>query len=312
MKINKFSLAFFISVLAGCIFGFICFLSIYFFLNGDLRNSITVAIIIFCFLGGGFFFLKIKNTARRNFVRNALLEILFLGMYIFVAVLFTVPFAHYFTVFDRKKEIKEKIEVDLVNVADMFEKYETSSNTRIRRYELQLNAAIAGKDWNYRAYLSEGFKDNGESNRAQKNRFMKVFRDNLMPPQYDSTKKYATNALQYYKGVITNWVLPVRFLNVINKVEKESNAWLTELKGYDKRTTKAQGEPFDHSISFSSVKYELTQRAFPSPIAIAASILLNLLMLFPYFFAFRDPRNAGLINEIFKSRSSHEEGGAIL
>jgi hypothetical protein len=245
-------------------------------------------------------------------MQNALLEIFVFVLYLAVAIMFMAPFAHYFTVFDRKREIKEKIEADLDNVINMFDSYERNAHDRIGRYETELNAAILGRSWNRREYEDEGFKLNGEAPSIQKDRFMKVFEDNLMPASYDSTKKYAIDVIQYDRQVVTGWMLPFKFLNVISNIEKEANGWLAELKGYDNSTSKAQIAVFDYSVSFESIRNELTQRRFPSLIAIAAAIFLHLMVLFPYFFTYRDSRNAGLINELFRNRAVSDEGGVIL
>ncbi|OQP39816.1 hypothetical protein A4H97_16475 [Niastella yeongjuensis] len=308
----KISIGTVISLIASLLFASVCFFSLYFFTYGNLQKSILLALclsfILVCFV----LVLKEIKAVRRNFLQNAFLEILMLIVFLTAGIIFLIPFSHYFTVLNKKDQLKGKIETDLDNVANMFTRYEEFAKDRMNKYEYELNAAIAGKDLNYSVFINEGFKNNGESLTIQKNRLMTIFEDDLMPSKYDSTKKYAINLINQDKQLATNWILPVRFLNVINNVEKTANGWLTELKRYDNSTSNAQSTPFDYPLTFGSIKGELTQREFPAVTAIVIASLLYLILLIPYFAADRDPRNPGIIDLLFRKKTVTEERGAIL
>ena len=311
-KFNTPPIAPTICFFTGVAFGVICFFSLYFFSNGDMRKSSLLALGIVLLLWAFVFLLKQIKSARRNFQMNAILELLLLAVYITIAVASILPFAHYFTVLERRKEIKEKIGTDLDNVVKMFAAYEANSNTRIQRYESELTTAIDGKRWNYTNYFAAGFQSNGESDQNQKVRLMRIFKDDLLPAQYDTTKNYAIKSLEEDRAVVTDWILPMRFMHVIGYDEKEAKGWLAELKGYDSKTSRARLNPFDYPISFASVEQEITQRGTPSLIAVCIAIVLHLLLLFPYFFVFRNPRNGGLFFELFGNKKTMENGGVTL
>lgn len=312
MKFKKISIGTIISLVSALIFASTCFFSLYFYTYGNLQKSIFFSLCIGFFLICFVMILKKIKAVRRNFIQNAFLEILILIIFLTVGIIFLVPFSHYFTVFNRKAQLKEKIETDLDNVTKMFARYEEHTKDRINKYEYELNAAIAGKDLNYSAFINAGFKNNGESVTIQKNRLMTIFEDDLMPLKYDSTKKYATNLINQDKQLATSWILPVRFLNVINNVEKIANGWLAELKNYDRSTSKAQSASFDYPLTFVSIKGELTQRDFPPVAAIIFAILLYLFLLIPYFASDRDQRNPGIVDILFRKKTVTEEREAVL
>jgi hypothetical protein len=227
-------------------------------------------------------------------------------------VVSVVPYSHYFTVRDKKEVIKNKIVADIDNTKKMFDDYESHTNKRILFYEQLLNTAINGKDFDHSGYLAMGFQNNGETDNDQKQRIMRVFKDDLMPAQYDTTKAYAIKWLDDAKLTAVNWK-PIGLMSVINSIDKEAINWLSQLKKYDNSTKKDNSSiSFAKDISFASLERELTERNTPSLLAILSAIILQLLIFLPYFFTYRDPRHSGLFHELFKRDDVDNEVGGTL
>jgi len=303
----KFSLAAVISVVAASVYGFVSFLGFNFLWKGDVQKSILSAVAICLVLLLLVFITKKIKSARRDFKKNGLIEIITLAVYILVAMLTIMPFSHYFSVQNRKDEIKTKIETDVDKTRKMFDAYEVNANNRIAIYEGQLNTAINGQKFNNAAFIAMGFKNNDEPNIKQKERLMRVFEDDLMPDQYDSTKVTAKKWLDGAEQIATDWK-PIGLMDVVKTMATESNKWLTEIKGYDQRTQKASTDPFDYTISFASIDNELTETKTPTFIALILSIVLHLLILFPYWFGPRDNRSNGLWKELFSQKENDDLG----
>ncbi len=312
MEKLKISFANIVSIIFAALFGFVCFLSFIFLWQGNIQKSILFAVAISFLLWLWVFILKKIKSVRRNFQRNAIFEIIVLVIYILIAVILTIlPYSHYYTVSDRRDVIKGKIIAEVDNTIKMFDDYETYASGRIGAYEEGLNIAIAGQNMNGKGFLAAGFQNNGQPINTQKNLLMRIFKDDLMPSQYDTIKVYAIKWLNEAKITATEWK-PIGLINVINSIEKESNNWKNELIGYSNSTAIAKVGPFQYTNSFSSVVQELTQRATPTFFAIISAILLYLLILFPYFFKYRDPRHSGLLNELLKNGNEKDEIGTTL
>lgn len=304
----KFSLAAVLSGIAAITFGFVSFLGINFMWKGEVMKSVLAALTISAVLVLIVLLAKKIKSARRNFKNNALYEIILLALYFVVAFITIIPFSHYFTVRDRKEEIKSKIVDDVNNTKKMFVAYDTNAKNRVEVYEGQLKTAINGQQFNNADYLAMGFQNTGESNTKQKERLMRIFEDDLMPDQYDSTKVTAMKWLDDAEQIATEWK-PIGLMDVVKTIDLESNKWLSEVKKYDQSTSKANREPFEYQISFAGIDSELTEKNPPTFVALLSGILLYLLILFPYWFGARDNRSSGLWQSLFPKDEEDETDG---
>ena len=301
MKKQNFTVANVASLIAGAIFGFLCFLSFHFLWQGAIFYSILSAIGICLFLWILVFILKKIKLVKRNFQANAVFEIGLLSTYIIVAFVSFSYFTHFFTVNDRRDAIRTKIVADIDNTKKMFDEYKVYAEKRIKLYEDQLNTAITGQILNQKAYHEAGFLDNGEGNDTQKERFMFMFKNDLLPTQYDSIKVYANKWLEDQKTIVKG--IPIGLSDVIQTIETESNIWLNQIKQYSNKAKKAENGNFEYKISFASVEKELTQKSSPTLISFISALLLHLLLILPYVVQSRDDRSSGLLNELISENS---------
>lgn len=296
---KKFNYALVISLICAFIYGFITFLSLNFFWNGNIMKSVFVAISIICVLELIVFVLKLLKSASHDFIKNAYYEISILIIFLLFSIVLSVTYSHYFTVRDRKQNISNKILTDIDKSKKMFDAYETYANNRIRTYNEQLETAISGKVSNKAFFLETGFRDNGESYSIQRNRMIRVFSDDLMPAQYDSLKVHAFKWLDDAEVSLTKWK-PIGLMSVISSIEKEVIQWRSQLQNYSLSTKKAETDPFQYQISFSSVEQELTKQQIPTLFSIITALLLYCLILLPYLATSRIQKSRTLFDLIRK------------
>lgn len=306
---NKFRITFadVLSYVALCAFGFISFLGFNFMWNGNSTKSSVWSFFMCILLLIVVVVINKVKSAKRNFRRNAYIEISIFILYLFVSYFTIIPFFHYFTVENRKEQIKTKVVEDIENAMGMFDEYESYANERITLYESQLNTAIIGQNQANANYLSLGFVNTGESNNDQKKRLMRIFEDDLMPDKYDSTKVQAQKWLDHAKETAIQWN-PIGLMGVVNAIESESNSWLDDLKEYSESTDKADEGSFDYSITFNSVKEELTKKASPSLFGLLCAIFVHSVILLPYWFGVRDNRSNGLWQSLFSQKENDDTG----
>ena len=168
MKKTKFTLSLIITLIGALGFGGISFFGYMYLKSGNFLSSIlyptvfTFGLVVTAFLAANF------KKARFNFKKNAYKELLFVVLYVFIAIISMVGFTHFFTVQGRKEEIAKKIEGNISNVEFMFVQYESKVDNRMIGFDGFLNATIAGKDLN-RPLYEKYFVIGGPDETFQKN-----------------------------------------------------------------------------------------------------------------------------------------------
>jgi len=304
----KFSLAAVFALIAAVIFGWFFFLGINFMNKGDFQKSIlmTLAACLLLFLMV-LLIRKIKST-KRNFKNNAIIELFLLLIYLMLAVVAFVPFAHYFTVLSRKTEIKNKMDLGIDSVKKRFVDYEACANNSILFESGRLDIAILGKVPDPDNYRAAGFKDNGIADNFQKTILLDNYKDDFLPAKYDTLKKYADNWLDDARSAFDKWK-PISLMNVVNSIEKEANGWIAQIRRYNSKSASCMGGPF----SFASVDKELIERSTPSLVPILFALGLFLVLLLPYIVAIRSPRHPGIVAALLKRNNGEGDGpGKVL
>jgi hypothetical protein len=310
MKLLKLNLATIISIISALCYSYVSFLGLYFYWLGDILKSLVGAVAVSIVLGVIVIFLRMIKAAKRNFHKNAIIEILVLAFYFIAAIiLFNFPYSHYYTVYDKKNEIIKKVDSVTSSTIKMFDEYELYVNNRIFLYDAILTRVINGKKTNYKDYLANGFLDNGENDLIQKNRLIIILKDDLLPAKYDSSKKFVVKWLQYVRISITEWK-PIGLMRAIKGYDIEVEKCMTVLNSYYIKVEKRPlTELFNPNILYAKIEEEFTQTGSPTIMGICSAIVLNILFLFPYFFAYRSKRHRGFINEIIKNKNNEPSNG---
>lgn len=304
----KFSLAAVFALIATAIFGWFFFLGINFLNKGDFQKSILMTLAVCLVLFLMVLVIKKIKSAKRNFQKNAIIELFLLLVYVMIAIITFVPFAHYFTVLSRKTEIKNKMDFGIDSVKKRFIDYKICADNSILLESGRLDIAILGKVPDPANYLAAGFTNNGIDDNVQKTTLLDNYKDDFLPAKYDTLKKYANNWLDDARSAFDKWK-PISLMNVVNSIEKEANGWIAQIRGYNNKSASCIGGRF----SFASVDKELTERSTPSLVPIIAGFGLFLVLLLPYFVANRSPRHPGLVSALLKRNNGGDDGpGKVL
>ena len=306
MKKTKFTLSLIITLIGALGFGGISFFGYMYLKSGDFISSIlypllfTISLILCAFLAANF------KKARFNFQKNAYKELLFVVLYVFIAIISIVGFTHFFTVQDRKEEIAKKIEGNISNVEFMFVQYESKVDNRMIGFDGFLNATIAGKNLN-RPQYEKYFVVGGPDETFQKNSKLTMFKDDIKPAEYDTMKFLALDWLKKSKQTILD-IKPIGIMEVINNFEKNTNEWYEKIKVYDAKintfTDEVKQEPFSYHLDFTSVNDELTKQNKPGVLAILFLIVAHTLILFVYLLAIRDGKSPGFWRSLYSKQNT--------
>jgi hypothetical protein len=240
------------------------------------------------------------KKSRFKFQKNAFKELIFILIYIILAMISFKGFTHFFTVQERKGEISTKIESDINSVKNMFTEYEKKVDTRMLGFSGFLDATIAGKNTNQPLYLSY-FQIGGPDEMFQKNSKLNFFKDDIKPAEYDTMKLLALDWLNKSQQTILD-IKPLGIFDVINNFEKNSNEWYQKIQQYDKTINtfkhEAQQEPFVYNLNFTSINEELTKQQAPNVISIIVLLIIHFLILVTYLLSMRDGKSPGFLKSL--------------
>lgn len=306
MNKSRVTLSATITIIGAIAFCFISFLGNMYLKSGEYLESILYPSIFTLGLFVSVLIASKLKKVRFNFKKNAIKELIFLSIYLFIAIISMVSFTHFFTIQDRKSEISAKIETDINNVKNMFTEYETVVDDRMQGFDSFLDATIAGKELQRTIYLKY-FEVGGPDETFQKNNNLNMFQDDIKPAEYDTIKTLALDWLNESEHIILT-LKPFGLMEVINSFESNSNEWYNEILKYDQTINTFKDEsrstPFIYELSFSSVNKELTTIKNPNLISLGILMIIHLLMLFIYILAIRDGKSPGVFNALLSKDNS--------
>lgn len=293
----KFSLADVLTVLIALLFGYVCFLSTYFFTLGKTRQSIILSVIIFVLLCGTALGAKVLKRTGGNFKTRFISEMTLLILFTGFTFYFSYsPFSHYFVVSAQKEEIQRKLNASITQAENMFTEYEHYTGKREGLYKDKLNSVVAAKDINQSEYDSYGFVNNNVSNEKQIANKIRTLHIDLFPSNYYSDsisvgiKDGATTWLADAKDKIAGWK-PLGVVIVVNEVEQHSTEWYNTLTGLSKVREKGeQADDFADHLSFDDVKKHFITLGRTTSLSIGLAVAAYLLMLLSYLITKRSTK----------------------
>jgi len=286
MNQSKFSLADVLSVLAAMTFGFVCFLSINFLTLGDTTSAAIIAFIIAFILGGLALGAKLLKRTRKNFKTSLFFELFFLLCFSAVAFILVLPFAHFFSVYDKKEEIQEKLLNNFTVSDNIYTKYEDYANNRIELYESLLKAVVQGELINPDEFKKYDFEPGIDINTQVENK-MFTLKAKLYPPNYMELKNNFISWLSESKGKIEIWS-PIAIINVLNTVKSEINSKNDQLQELSKFRAKEElCNDFSFPFFLEDVSKTFSTLGSSTPLSILFAVVLYILILFSYFITSR-------------------------
>lgn len=308
MNRTTFTLADVLTLITSLAFGFICFLSIYFYTLGNTKYSVMIAaiitIILFILALGAKLLKKTSRNFKSAYITEKVCVVFFSLIYIALA---TTLFSHFFVVSAQKRTIQKKLNTSIIQAEKMFSEYENYAKTREGLYKKRLQSAVYSKNTNPTGYKSFGFDASSISDDKQIEKKMFTFHTYLFPSKLEEMKKKHTAWLHDSRKIITNWH-PIGIVNVVNSVEKESTKWLNELVGFS--NVDVEGEAyhnFDYKLTFNNVNSYFTTTDKPTLLAIVLGIASYFLMLFSYFITKRHSKFPGLKRLFSKGETTSNE-----
>lgn len=283
MNKSKFPLYNFITFFGAFIFGLVCFLSLNFYSLDDTSNSIMKAVGIGALLFGLAYGAKLLKRTDRNFKSCFIVEIIVLVLLLGVMAYFTYwPFSHYFVVYDRKKDIKDKLSANIDQAKKMFDNYEKYAKNRESLYKNKLNTAVKNMNTNPGNLTRYGLARNNVPLNAQIETKTKYLHNDLFPGDYNNTKTNALNYLTQAKNHSGSWFF-TNIVGDVNNLQNLSEGWLEKLTKHSlKREYGEEATDFRYSFSFVDVKNEFTERGGVPFSAILVDVVILGLLLFSW------------------------------
>lgn len=293
MQPSKFSLADTLNLLACLGFGFVCFLGFHFKTLGDTEQSIVQASVIALALFLPAYLARRMKIISKNFRTGLVMEILFLLLFLAVAVFAIGPFSHYCNVSLDKATIQAETQANVDSAKAMFDDYEKYVTRRIALYENDLESAAFNQGLDPNAYADFGFVDQ-VADSTQIQTMLTVMDSKLYPTTYDTTKSTATNWLDASASTIAGWK-PIGMVHVVQDMEANANQWMNELAGYSAwRAQNEQGaQDWTYTLAFGDLRQRFTAPDGQDPLAPVFALGLSLLMVLSYLVSKRHSKHPG-------------------
>lgn len=282
MAINetlKFSWGHIIAFVALIFISYVSFMGISYLTDGNFLWAglgvvcIDILIVIF-FIGA-----QLMKGTDEKFKRKIVFErfLLLAAPLVFYAVM--IPYAHFWTVFERRNDIEDTFSSSLKETKGMFASYKTYADNRIKEYDAKLAKDNVGR--------------NSRENRV------KALKLQLVSDNYVNLKNASYEWIDRASNA-TVW--NVFMLGNIHKIKDALEVWNLSLTTMSKKkmADEAQGilpfTPEDASVvqankNLSNLNNLYSSRQAPTWIAIVSGIILMLMLLFPYVFQRRNTKS---------------------
>lgn len=282
MDINetlKFSWGHIIAFVAIILISYISFMGISYLTDGNYIFAglgivgIDVLIIVF-FIGA-----QLMKGADKKFKRKIVFEriLLFAAPFVFCAVM--VPYAHFWTVFDRRGKIERTFSSSLEETKGMFDSYEIYANARIIAYDTKL-----AKD---------------KVNQISRKNRVQALKLQLLSDNFVNLKNAANEWIDRASNA-TVW--NVFMLGNIHNIQDALENWNRALTSMSQKKMSDESQkvvPFtseDHSVVKANKDLSMLNKYYsdmqgPTWIAIATGLFLMLLLLCPYIIQRRNTKS---------------------
>lgn len=288
------SLADIITLSTALVYGFICFLGINFYTLGDIGQSALYGFGVSFILGLTAYLAKFFKLSKKNFQASFIAEIFFILA--FTVLMFGVSyyvFPHFFVVTNQKNEIQKKLNASIAQGEEMFKSYELYAEDRKSSFNQRLKGLATSERLNPRLY--DSIFGVGVDHQVVIESKLENLRFELFPTNYVNTKKDAQEWFLNAEKAARIWK-PIGIVNVVNEVDKNSQAWLRQLIDISTKREPAEVYDKDFAVSrlqFEDIKVHFTSLGSPTPLSIGLSILAYVLMLFSWWKTYRDSRTTG-------------------
>ena len=307
-KDKSFTLANIITLLSASVCGVVCFHGKNFNSLANMVESVVWAAGVAGLLAGtalGARTLKRKSrnlkssfvafgtVFKTSFIFEIILVVLFAVFSLYLALSPSSPFTHYFTVTERRTEIREKLAENITQAENMFAEYERYAQNRKNLYEQKLRSVARAKNTRPSEYALY-FENNRVADANQIENIMSKVHENLFPSRetseepslktnYEAAKHEDSTWLAKRRTDVENWILVpfmVNIADVVNQVEPNSMKWRNELIQISEVRNKGEiADDFDFNLSFEDVIGHFIQQGTPTEISCGLAFLLTFVLM---------------------------------
>lgn len=289
----KFSWGHIIAFLALIFISYITFVGVTYMTNGNFVKAsivmVCIDILLFVFFIGA---QRAKSTTHK-FKRWIFIErlLVFCSPVIFIFAM--IPFAHFWTVHSKNKEIVSEFTQSIRASKQMFEDYDIYANQRIANYAAMLDNVTANKSTAPNAFRACGFISGKEH--IQKENMIHTLKLQLLSSNYDSLKIEANKWIDASDEGASTW--NVFLLGNTREIKSAIHSWNEQLANYAENKLTNEEVQNNHvdifgqsnaslntvDMGLNNLKTIFVTRDFPPFHAYIIGILLYFALLFPYF-----------------------------
>jgi len=266
----KFSWGHIVAFVALIFVSYVSFVGITYLTDGNFQYAGWGVLLINLVLVVFFIIPQILKGTDVKFKKRIKYERFFLFLSPLIFILAMIPFAHFWTVFDKRNQIETVFSESIKTTKGIFDSYELYANERIANFDTLLVEAEIGKI--------------GEQCRAE------ALKLQILDKNYYELKSSANTWIDQAEGAS---VWNVFMIGNIDKIENAVNEWIANLNLFTSKIMAFESnetEPFMSSnpsveaamCNLNSLRDVYTSRNNPSIKAVVIGTFLYLLLLFPY------------------------------
>lgn len=299
----KFSWGHIIAFLAIIFISYVCYMGDFYNNGGDFKAAAIKVLIIDLALLITFIGAQILKGTDSKFDRSIIFERILIVLCPIVFFGAMISYNHFWNVFSERKQIESQFSASIDKSKQMFIDYDNYSVTRINNYELALKKLIENKGVNYYAYNKLGF--DGSSDEIRKDNLITTLRLQLQSQNTDSLKTVANQWIDNANQGATIW--NAFLVGNVNQIIDAIESWNKSLIGYSSPVLTSETlldikvESFADNDAgmvakrgLGSLTYIYKETRGVQAVSILTSIVLFLMLLFPYFLQKRSTRANGL------------------
>ena len=300
----KFSWGHIIAFLAIIFLSYVCYMGNFYQNGGDFKAAAIKVLFIDLILLSTFIGAQIAKGTDSKFERNIIIERILICLCPLVFLVAMLSYNHFWNVFRERKQIETKFTTSIEKSKQMFIDYDNYSSERIERYKITLNKIIQRKDIDTKTYYDCGF--NGNSDEIRKNNLIMTMHLQLQSQNTDSLKLLANQWINNANQGASVW--NAFLVGNVDKISDAIKTWNKTLVDYSSpvltgettygQTVNSFASDNDAITNANNGLKSLTQIYQNSTgikvTSLLTSMLLFLMLLFPYFLQRRSTRANGL------------------
>lgn len=300
----KFSWGHIIAFLAIIFISYVCYMGDFYQNGGDFKAASIKVLFIDLALLSTFIGAQIKKGTDSKFERSIIIERILICLCPFVFLWAMLSYNHFWNVFGERKQIEKEFTTSIEKSKQMFIDYDSYSSGRIERYKITLDKIIQRKNIDAKVYYDCGF--NGNSDETRKNNLVMTMQLQLQSQNTDSLKSLAKQWIENANQGASVW--NAFLVGNVDRISDAIKAWNKTLVDYSSPVLTGEtafGQTIntftsdDDAITNANNGLKSLTEIYKNStgikiISVLTSILLFLMLLFPYFLQRRSTRANGL------------------